>query len=326
MRRLIAMAMVCVVQAGAAFCGTGFAATASAGADDAPVQLDEVTVTGERAGPGLWHVRNGGAQLWIFGTVSPLPKDMIWRSAQLESILDGADQVLVAKPVEIGIARAMWLVVTQRSLLMAPHGKKLKDLLPADLYARFAKQRALFTDDAGKWERYRPLVASAFLEEEALHRIGLSTRLDLAEEVRTLARKHHVHIEEFKIAGLRDILDALKSLPPATEDTCVAASLATLETGLPRLIERARAWATGNVERIQQLPESREVAACRAAITMESTSGDLYALLRRTWIENMQQHLRHGGITVAVVSMDMLLEPGGFLEQLRDSGYTIEQP
>jgi uncharacterized protein YbaP (TraB family) len=320
------MVMACVVQAGAVFCGTAFAGAASAGADDAPVQLDEVTVTGERAGPGLWHVRNGSAQLWIFGTVSPLPKDMTWRSAQLESILDSADQVLVAKPVEIGIARAMWLVVTQRSLLMAPHGKKLKNLLPADLYARFAKQRALFTDDADKWERYRPLVASAFLEEEALHRIGLSTRLDLAEEVRTLARKHHVRIEEFKIAGLRDILDALKSLPPATEDTCVAASLATLETGLPRLIDRARAWATGNVERIQQLPESREVAACRAAITMESTSGDLYALLRRTWIENMQQHLQRGGVTVAVVSMDMLLERGGFLEQLRASGYTIEQP
>lgn len=321
MRCFVAMAL-----AGMALASMVSSSTALAGADEPPAQLAEVTVTGERAGPRLWHVQNGASQLWIFGTVSPLPKDMTWRSAQLETLLDSADQVLVAKPVEIGIARAMWLMVTQRSLLMAGHGKKLKDLLPPDLYARFAKQRALFTDDREKWERYRPLVASAFLEEEALHRIGLSTRLDLAEEVRTLARKHHVRIEEFKIAGLRDILDALKSLPPATEDKCVAASLATLETGLPRLIDRAKAWATGDVERIQQLPESREVAACRAAITMESASGDLYALLRRTWIENMQQHLQHGGVTVAVVSMDMLLEPGGFLEALSSSGYNIEQP
>lgn len=294
--------------------------------DDQPAQLEELTVTGEAAGPRLWRVQRGTAQLWIIGSVSPLPKDMTWRSKQFETVLDRADQVLVAKPVEIGIARAMWLVVTQRSLLLAPHGKKLKDLLPPDLYARFAKQRARFTDDPDKWERYRPLVASAFLEEEALHRIGLSTKLDLAEEVRSLARKHHVRIEEFKIAGLRDILDALKTLPPATEEKCVAASLATLETGLPRLIERARAWATGNVELIQSLPESKEVAACRAAITMESASGDLYALLRRTWIDNMKQHLQQGGVTVAVVSMDMLLEPGGFLDALRAGGYQIEQP
>jgi uncharacterized protein YbaP (TraB family) len=295
-------------------------------ADEQPAQLEEVTVTGERAGPRLWRVQSGPAQLWIIGSVSPLPKDMTWRSKQLETVLDGADQVLVAKPVEIGIARAMWLMVTQRSLLMAPHGQKLKDLLPPDLYARFAKQRARFTDDPDKWERYRPLVASAFLEEEALHRIGLSTKLDLADEVRSLARKHHVRIEEFKIAGLRDILDALKTLPPATEQKCVAASLATLESGLPRLMDRARAWATGNVELIQSLPESKEVAACRAAITLESASGDLYSLLRRTWIDNMKQHLQHGGVTVAVVSMDMLLEPGGFLDALRASGYAIEQP
>jgi uncharacterized protein YbaP (TraB family) len=295
-------------------------------ADEPPVQLEELTVTGERSGPGLWHVHRGPAQLWILGSVSPLPKDMTWRSKQFEEVLDTADQVLVAKPVEIGIARAMWLVVTERSLLLAGHGKKLRDLMPADLYARFARQRARFTDDPQKWERYRPLVAAAFLEEEALRRIGLSTRLDLAEEVRSLARKHHVRVEEFKIAGLRDILDALKNMPPATEDKCVAASLATLETGLPRLIDRAQAWATGNVEKIQSLPESKEVAACRAAITMESASGDLYSLLRRTWIENMKQHLQRGGVTVAVVSMDMLLQPGGFLDALRTAGYEVDQP
>jgi uncharacterized protein YbaP (TraB family) len=120
--------------------------------DDQPAQLEELTVTGEAAGPRLWRVQRGTAQLWIIGSVSPLPKDMTWRSKQFETVLDRADQVLVAKPVEIGIARAMWLVVTQRSLLLAPHGKKLKDLLPPDLYARFAKQRARFTDDPDKWE------------------------------------------------------------------------------------------------------------------------------------------------------------------------------
>ena len=295
-------------------------------ADEQPAQLEELTVTGERAGPRLWHVHRGQAQLWIFGTVSPLPKDMTWRSKELEDILDTADQLLVAKPVEVGIARAMWLVITEHSLIMAPHGQKLKDLMPPDLYARFVRQRARFTDDPDKWERYRPLVASAFLEEEALHRIGLSTHLDLGEEIRSLARKHHVRVEEFKIAGFRDILDALKTMPPATEEKCVAASLATLEAGLPRLIDRAKAWATGNVEQIQSLPESKEVAACRAAITMESSSGDLYALLRRTWMDNMKQHLQQGGVTVAVVSMDMMLEPGGFLDALRAGGYDVEQP
>ena len=294
--------------------------------EDPPGKLDEIIVSGERAGPGLWHVQKGAAQLWIFGTVSPLPKDMTWRSKQLERILDGTDQLLVAKPVEIGVARALWLLMTQRDLLMLGHGRKLKDVMPADLHARFAVQRAKFTRNADKWEKFRPLIAAAFLEEDALHAVGLSTRLDLADEVRSLARKHHVRIEEFKIAGLHDVLDALKTLPPATEQKCVAASLATIEIGMPRLIDRAQAWATGDVQRIQSLPESAEVALCRAAITVDPGAGDLYTLLRETWIKNMTRHLETGGVTLAVVSMDMLIEPGGFLDALRSRGYTIDTP
>ncbi len=144
--------------------------------------------------------------------------------------------------------------------------------------------------------------------DAALRAVGLSTRLDLAEEVRSLARKHHVRIEEFKIAGIHDVLDALKTLPPGTEQKCVAASLATIETGMPRLIDRAHAWATGDVQRIQDLPESGEVALCRAAITVDPGAGDLYTLLRQTWIENMAHHLETGGVTLAVVSMDMLID------------------
>lgn len=294
--------------------------------DDPPDRLEEIVVTGERAGPGLWHVYKGAAQLWIIGTVSPLPKDMTWRSKQLEKILDGTDQVLVAKPFEIGIARALWLLVTQRDLLMVGHGKRLVDVMPSELHERFAAQRAKFTKDADKWEKFRPIIAAAFLEEDALHAVGLSTRLDLADEVRSLARKHHVRIEEFKIAGLHDVLDALKTLPPATEQKCVAASLATIETGMPRLIDRAQAWATGDVQRIQSLPEASEVAACRAAITVDPGAGDLYTLLRQTWIENMARHLETAGVTLAVVSMDMLIEPGGFLDALRSRGYTVDPP
>jgi uncharacterized protein YbaP (TraB family) len=295
-------------------------------ANEASAKLEEIVVNGERAGPGLWHVYKGSAQLWIFATVTPLPKDMTWRSKQLETLLDSTDQLLVLKPLEIGIARALWLLVTQRDLLMVGHGKRLKDVMPAELHERFAVQRAKFTKDSDKWEKYRPIIAAAFLEEDALHAVGLSTRLDLADEVRTLARKHHVRIEEFKVAGLHDVLDALKTLPPETEEKCVAASLATIEAGLPRLIDRAQAWTTGDMQRIKSLPEPAEVIACRAAVTVDPGAGDLYALLRQTWLENMERHLQSGGVTLAVVSMDMLIESGGFLDELRARGYTIDAP
>lgn len=296
-------------------------------AADAPAPiLDEVVVTGERAGPGLWHVYRGTAQLWILGTVTPLPKNMTWRSKQLEQVLDGANQVLVRKPFEIGIARALWLLITQRDLLMVRGGKKLRDVLPPDLYARFAAQRAKFSSDRTKWERYRPIIATVFLQEAALRQVGLSTRLNLGKEVRALADKHHVRIEEIKIAGIHDFLDALKTMPPATENKCVAAGLVTIESGLPRLVDRAGAWATGNVERMQNMPEPAEVGACRAAVSVDAGAGDLLALMHRTWLANMQKYLQSGGVTLAVVDMDLLLESGGILDALRAQGYRVDAP
>jgi uncharacterized protein YbaP (TraB family) len=295
-------------------------------ADEPPQVLDELTVTGERTGPGMWHVHHGDANLWILGSMSPLPKGITWRSKQLEQILDHTDQIVVPKPFEIGIARVLWLLITERDLLMVQGGKRLKDVMPPDLHARFALQRAKYMADSDKWERYRPIIAAAFLQQAAFHQVGLSTRLDLGAAVRMLAKRHHVRIEELKIAGVHDVLDALKTMPPATENSCVEASLVTVEKDLPRLVERARAWATGDVERIEHLREPPEVDACRAALDEGTGANDLIALVRRTWLDRMERYLQSGGVTVAVVNMDMLLEKGGILDELRTKGYEIDAP
>jgi uncharacterized protein YbaP (TraB family) len=311
----------------AASLATAGLASIACRAEQAPAQvLDEMVVTSERTGPGLWHVHRGAAQVWILGSMSPLPRGITWRSKQVEQVLDSTNQVLVQKPFEIGIARILWLLITERSLLMVGGGKRLKDVLPADLHARFAVQRAKFTNDANKWERFRPLIAAAFLQQDAFHSVGLSARLDIGASMRTLAKKHHVRVEEIKIAGVSDVLEALKTLPPVTENACVKASLVTTESGLPRLVDRAQAWANGNVELIEKLPEPPEVDACRAALDSATGSADLISLMRRTWLGILEKYLQSGGVTVAVVNIDLMLERGGLLDELRAKGYEVEAP
>jgi uncharacterized protein YbaP (TraB family) len=151
-------------------------------------------------------------------------------------------------------------------------------------------------------------------------------RLDLGAALRALAKKHGVRVEEIKVAGASDMLEALKSMPPATELTCLEASLSTLETGLPRLVERAQAWAVGNVDRIENLPELKEVDACRAALDDGKGALDVIGRIRQTWLENIEKYLRSAGTTIAVVNLDMLIERGGLLDQLRAQGYEIEAP
>jgi len=304
-------------------CGASMACRAD---QPPPQQLDELVVSGERTGPGMWHVHRGSAQLWILGSLSPLPKGISWRSTQVEQVLNSTNQVLVPKPLEIGIVRILWLLITERQLLMVHGGQRLKDVMPANLYARFAQQRTKYTSDRDKWERYRPIIATAFLQQAALHQVGLSARVDLGAAVRVLAKKHRVRIEEVKIAGVGDVLEALKTMQPATENKCVEASLVTIESGLPRLISRAQAWATGNIERIESLPEPAEVDACLEALDSGAAAGDLPGRVRRAWFESMDKYLQGSGVTLAVVNIDMLLGRGGLLEELRGKGYTVDAP
>ena len=291
----------------------------------APV-LDAVVVTGERTGPGMWHVHHGAASVWILASMSPLPRGITWRSKQFEELLATTEQVLIPKPFDIGIVHILWLLITERSLLMVHGGKRLRDVMPPELYARFSAERAKYTADSDKWERYRPIIAAAFLQQDAFHQAGLSTRLDLGAAVRALAEKHGVRVEELKIAGVRDFLDVLKTMPPATENACVAASLVTVEQDLPRLVERAQAWASGNVERIAALREPAEVDACRAALDDGAEASEFINTVRHTWLEAIEKYLQGSAVTVAVVNMDMLLEKDGLLDELRAKGYEVDAP
>jgi uncharacterized protein YbaP (TraB family) len=299
---------------------------AAAGAEQTPPALDEIVVTAERAGPGMWHVRRGDANVWLLGSLSPLPRDITWRSKQVESVLESTSQVLIQKPIEISVPRILWMLIADRKYLMVGGGKRLKDVLPPDLHARFAAQRSKVTDDADKWERYRPIIAAAFLQQAAFHQVNLSMRLDLGAALRVLAKKHGVRVEEIKVAGVNDMLDALKTMPPATERTCVEASLTTLESGLPRLVERAQAWTSGNVERIENMPELKAVDACRNALDAGQGAVDVIGRIRQTWLENIERYLRSAGTTIAVINLDLMLERGGLLDQLRAKGYEIDAP
>src|SRR5271167_3493510 len=292
----------------------------------APQPIEELVVTAERAGPGMWHVHRGAANVWILGSIAPLPRDITWRSKQVEMVLESTSQVLVQKPLEISIPRILWMLIVDRPLFMVRGGKKLQDVLPPDLHARFAAQRSKVTDDAKKWERYRPIIAAAFLQQAAFHQVNLSMRLDLGAALRTLAKKHGVRVEEVKVAGVSDMLEALKTMSPATERTCVEASLTTIESGLPRLIDRAEAWASGNVERLESLPELKEVDACRAALDAGRGASDVIARIRQTWLSVIEKYLQNPGTTIAVVNLDLLLERGGLLEELRAKGYDYEAP
>jgi uncharacterized protein YbaP (TraB family) len=288
--------------------------------------IEEIVVNGERAGPGMWHAHRGDAHVWLLGSMSPLPRNITWRSRQVEKVLDSSQLVLVQKPFEISIPRILWVLITDRKALLVTGGKRLKDVMPAPLHERFAALRTRYSDDQNKWERYRPIIATAFLQQAAFHQVGLSLRMDMGAAVRKLAKDRKVRVDEVKIAGVSDALEALKTLPASAENICVDASLVTIEHAIPRLLERAQAWAEGDVEKLQNLPVPKEVDACRAALDAGGGSSEVFVRMRQSWFSVLQKSLQQPGTTVAVINLDLLLEKGGLLDELRAAGYQIDPP
>ena len=77
-------------------------------ADDAPP--DEIVVTGEYPGPGLWKVTRAdepaGHTLWIIGDPPPLPKRLAWKSTAVEAVVLRSQEILrdtgvTMKPVPV---------------------------------------------------------------------------------------------------------------------------------------------------------------------------------------------------------------------------------
>ena len=79
--------------------------------------LDEVLVTGEQPGPGLWRVSRGEHELWILGTFDPLPRKMSWRAEEATEVI-GRSQAVLAPPgvdIDVGFFKGLTLVQIGRA-------------------------------------------------------------------------------------------------------------------------------------------------------------------------------------------------------------------
>lgn len=97
-------------------------------ADENTGPLEEVLVVGEHPGPGLWKVSKRSHLLFILGTHTPLPRDLVWRSKEVEAVIARSNEVLGAYSVS--------LRVDQEAALQSRRGK-LKEALLLRTYAQW---------------------------------------------------------------------------------------------------------------------------------------------------------------------------------------------
>jgi uncharacterized protein YbaP (TraB family) len=302
-----------------------------AGGDVPAPPPEEIVVEGRHEGPRMWIVRKGDHTLWILGTMSPLPKKMVWQPDAVQEVLKNVQEVVPARPAySIGVNpfTALRVYIEWRHLQKPPDHMPLRQALPPALYERVEALKARYDPKDNKLEELRPMLAARQLLLRVFDASGLAVQNEVQQEVLKLARAQgvRVHQDKLKIEDPVKVLKDVEAAPLSGEVACLDAVVTLLETDLVPMQAKARAWALGDVDTLRRLPHADDRTACVAAVSTSERVRSLIARAQDDWLIAVEDSLARNPGTLAVQSMDRLLGDNGELAALRAKGYSVEGP
>lgn len=297
----------------------------------APEAIQEVEVTGEQPGPRLWRVTTGDHVLWLLGTLDPLPRKMIWRSREVESVLGEVQAVIPTNPaVSVHANPFTWvrLYFQWRGVQVLDKNGRLKDVLSPNLYSRVMALVGRYDNGDHRIERLKPIFAALRLYREALDHEHLAPGNQAQDTVLKLARHHNVPIRQskLKIEEPRDLVAQLGQIPMNDQVSCLEAAVERLETGVEPMKEEARAWALGDVATLRRLEVPKTLDICTAAISTSAQSKQLIDQANASWNHEAEVALANNRSTLALKPIHDLLGTHGVLATLKAKGYQVEGP
>lgn len=293
--------------------------------------IEEVTILGERAGPGLWRVRNGDNTLYLLGTLSPLPKKLEWRSREVENVLARAQRLIPARgdvSADVGPIKAVRLFMQYRKLRDNADDQRLDAVLPPALFERFESLRRKYAPRERSLLERRPVLAAGELWREALGRSGLTARNDINRTVEKLAKARKVPIErpKLRIDDPQGTLAEVGRIPLDAEIACMSATLSRLEADLGVARKRAEAWSVGDVEALRSPSSAAQQEVCWSALQQSPKIAALRSQFDEGWFALALDSLERLPVTLAVVPIDELYKRNGVLERMRARGFLVEEP
>ena len=321
----------CLTLLGVLACAAALRAQPAAAPAAADAPLQEIVIEGSHQGPRMWTVRKGDHVLWILGTISPLPKKMVWQPDAVREVLHQTQEVVPAWPA-YGIGAnpltALRVYIEWRRLQKPPDNLPLRASLPPALYARVEALKARYDPKDSKLEQMRPMLAARQLIARVFDAAGLAQHNEVQESVLELARAQgvRVHQDKLRIDDPVNLLKDVGKTPPEREVACLESVVTLLENDIAPMQARAQAWALGDVDTLRKLPYAADRTACISAVSNSERVRALVARAEDDWLIAVEDSLNRNKGTLAVQSMDRLLGEHGALAVLRARGYTVTGP
>ena len=304
-----------------------------------PQQLDTIVVSGNVPGPAMWQVRKGDHVLYVLGVVSPLPNTIEWEAGQVRQVLREADQVLgapgIAISAKVGIFSGLAMLPAAFKARHNPEGRTLRDVLPADVYARWLQAKSRYIGRDAGIERDRPIVAAQELYQRALKRSRLGGKPIISPIIRQELKPRGMKITDtaFRIT-IDDPKAVLKEINAGAlaDVDCMRKTLDYLDRDLPQAIARANAWSTGDIGALRALPApTSSEDACLSALgeaefARKRGIDDIDAKAEKQWISMAAEAIEKHRKTFAMLPMSQALGSDGYLAKLEAMGYEVVAP
>jgi hypothetical protein len=337
MRTLVVPALCLSLLAAPAWAQSLDAAPAAVVTTDAGEPAPEqIHVVAQRPGPGMWKVTKGDHVLWVFGTYAPLPKEMQWRSQQVENVIKQSQEYLSPPGATIkpGFFKTITLLPGLIGVRKNPDGAQLRDVMPQEDYARWSTLKAKYLPDNSSVERERPIFAAQELSQAARKQAGLVEGNVVRKKVMDLVKQNKLKQTSSTFVVPSDNAGTvLKNFKKSTlgDAVCLTQTMATLEEDIHAASARADAWAKGDIDAMRQL-NFAERKACfdtlvnSAAFDAEPEVRNMEMRANALWIASAEKALAANTSTFAILPIDDVFDPKGVIAMLAAKGYGVEQP
>ncbi len=291
---------------------------------DTSAVVEELVIEGRPLGPALWKVKRGEAELIVLGGLAPLPHQLKWTSPRLERALGVADLLLVPPQGRPQLSDLPGMTLRVASLRQGL-GQKLEPNLSPDLRARFVQARERLGMGPGRYDHWKPAIAGFILLADFRDHEGLSTGKP-ATTVQRMVKTQHGH--RLKIEPMADIhlgamVKSAASLTPAQHEACLSAALNDIEAETARARTAAQAWAVGDLATVRANASADLLDRC--LLQLPSLTNLLEQDTAQS-VMSLDRALSHGGTTVAIIDLRLLLRANGVLDRLKAKGAEISVP
>ncbi len=264
--------------------------------------------------PEMWKLEKGDSIIWLMPTLTTAPASMAWDSSCFERLLRHA-RVLVMEDAWHGLPPAYRYL---------PDGKRLKDVVSVESYARYLHAALRVQADPDAYDRLTPQWA-AYPFVGRIFTYANVGRHAYPDDMPDLAAAAHVptHPVDLYTGGYeyRNIRNAIKD--PQQAEACLNSELDRVNWLLDTLPTVVAAWQKDDMRTVlTHYP--REDERC---FPPDGQSGNMIGRENmKRWTKALAETLKQPGMAVAAVPLDFWLYKGGALDQLHAAGVTITLP